>query len=100
MCERVLEKATRPGRAFPNGRHCPAHRGDTDGFDVTWHGGKGYSLAYWGKDLAGTLYATDDGKAWRLLPRLKRVSYTPVASETPAARSRPSAKRLSFGPVI
>lgn len=38
-------------------------------FDVTWHDGKGYSLAYWGKDAAGTLYATGDGRRWEVVAR-------------------------------
>lgn len=39
-------------------------------WDVTWHNGMGYSIGYSGKDMAGTLYRTRDGKSWRpLLPR-------------------------------
>jgi len=34
---------------------------------VTWHNGMGYSIAEWGKDTAGTLYRTRDGKSWRAL---------------------------------
>ena len=34
---------------------------------VTWHNGMGYSIAQWGKDTAGTLYRTRDGKSWRVL---------------------------------
>jgi hypothetical protein len=34
---------------------------------VTWHCGIGYSLAYWGKDTTGTLYATCDGKSWNVI---------------------------------
>lgn len=36
-------------------------------WDVTWHNGRGYSLAYTGKDASGTLYATEDGKTWQVL---------------------------------
>lgn len=36
-------------------------------WDVTWHNGMGYSVAQWGKDTAGTLYRTRDGKDWRPL---------------------------------
>lgn len=38
-------------------------------WDVTWHNGRGYSLAYTGRDFAGTLYATEDGKTWQELAR-------------------------------
>ncbi len=38
-------------------------------FDVTWYNGKGYSLAYWGKDAAGTLYVTEDGRRWQVAAR-------------------------------
>ncbi|MEY4938409.1 MAG: hypothetical protein RIQ93_144 [Verrucomicrobiota bacterium] len=36
-------------------------------WDVTWHNGMGYSIGYSGKDVAGTLYRTRDGKTWRPL---------------------------------
>ncbi len=37
-------------------------------WDVTWHGGMGYSLSQWGKDEpGGTLYRTRDGRSWRAL---------------------------------
>jgi len=36
-------------------------------WNVTWHNGMGYSVAYTGKDGAGTLYRTRDGKSWRVL---------------------------------
>jgi hypothetical protein len=36
-------------------------------WDVAWHGGMGYSIAYTGKDAKGTLYRTRDGKSWRTL---------------------------------
>jgi hypothetical protein len=36
-------------------------------WDVTWHNGMGYSVAYAGKDTAGVLYRTRDGKNWRAL---------------------------------
>lgn len=36
-------------------------------WDVAWHNGMGYSVGYLGKDRAGTLYRTRDGKSWRQL---------------------------------
>lgn len=36
-------------------------------WDVTWHNGMGYSIAYSGKDDGGTLYRTRDGRSWRML---------------------------------
>lgn len=36
-------------------------------WDVTWHNGMGYSISQWGKDTAGTLFRTRDGKRWRVL---------------------------------
>lgn len=36
-------------------------------WDVAWQAGMGYSIAYTGKDGAGTLYRTRDGKSWRVL---------------------------------
>lgn len=41
-------------------------------WDVTWHNGMGYSVAYsgvWGNDQSGALYRTRDGKNWRCLLR-------------------------------
>ena len=40
-------------------------------WDVTWYHGMGYSIGYSGKDAAGTLYRTRDGKNWR--PLLEKV---------------------------
>jgi len=34
---------------------------------TTWHNGMGYSIGQWGKDTAGTLYRTRDGKTWRTM---------------------------------
>jgi len=36
-------------------------------WDTTWHNGMGYSIGQWGKDTAGTVYRTRDGKSWRVL---------------------------------
>lgn len=36
-------------------------------WDSTWYHGMGYSVGYSGKDMAGTLYRTRDGKTWRPL---------------------------------
>lgn len=36
-------------------------------WEVVWHNGMGYSVAYCGKDKAGTLHRTRDGKSWRVL---------------------------------
>lgn len=52
----------------PNGLdwHGPyTHNGyNTYRWDVTWHKGYGYCLAYCGKDFSGTLYRTADGIRW------------------------------------
>jgi hypothetical protein len=55
-------------------------------WDVTWHGGMGYSVAYTGKDATGTLYRTRDGKSWRVLLN----DFFPDGRGTEAA--------LAFGP--
>jgi hypothetical protein len=36
-------------------------------WSATWHGGLGYSIGYSGKDGAGCLYRTRDGKSWEVL---------------------------------
>ena len=36
-------------------------------WDVAWHKGYGYCLAYRGRDFAGTLYRTADGKTWEIV---------------------------------
>lgn len=36
-------------------------------FRVDWHDGLGYSVGYGHKDVAGTLYRTDDGRDWQVL---------------------------------
>ncbi|MCS7252702.1 MAG: sialidase family protein [Armatimonadota bacterium] len=33
-------------------------------WSITWHDGFGYSIGYGGKDSAGCLYRTSDGKSW------------------------------------
>ncbi len=37
---------------------------DTWRWNTTWHNGMGYNVGYTGKDAAGTLYRTRDGKSW------------------------------------
>ncbi len=36
-------------------------------WNTTWHNGMGYNIGYSGKDAAGTLYRTRDGKQWETL---------------------------------
>lgn len=53
-------------------------------FDATWRDGMGYCLAYFGKDFAGTLYRTRDGRDWRVLaenvfPEAHRHGYEEAA---------------------
>jgi len=45
---------------------CPSGLG-TWRWSVTWHGGVGYSFGYSGKDEAGCLYGTRDGKIWDIV---------------------------------
>lgn len=46
------------------------HNGyNTFRWDVTWHKGHGYCVAYCGKDFAGTLYRTGDGKTWEIVSK-------------------------------
>ena len=45
---------------------CPTGLG-TWRWSATWHDGMGYSLGYSGKDVAGCLYKTRDGKTWEVL---------------------------------
>ena len=47
---------------------CPSGA-NTQRVDVAWHNGMGYSVGYGGKDPAGTLYRTRDGKSWRALKK-------------------------------
>lgn len=50
-----------------NGPHaCPSGLG-TWRWSATWHGGIGYSFGYSGKDEAGCLYRTSDGKSWEIV---------------------------------
>lgn len=47
------------------------HNGyNTFRWDVAWHKGFGYCLAYCGKDFAGTLYRTPDGIQWEEVARV------------------------------
>jgi hypothetical protein len=45
---------------------CPTGLG-TWRWSATWHDGMGYSIGYSGKDVAGCLYMTRDGKTWEVL---------------------------------
>jgi len=45
---------------------CPTGLG-TWRWSATWHAGWGYSIGYSGKDVAGCLYRTGDGKTWEVL---------------------------------
>jgi hypothetical protein len=45
---------------------CPTGLG-TWRWSATWHDGMGYSIGYSGKDVAGCLYRTEDGKTWEVL---------------------------------
>ncbi len=45
---------------------CPTGLG-TWRWSATWNGGMGYSFGYSGKDKAGCLYRTGDGKTWEVL---------------------------------
>jgi hypothetical protein len=45
---------------------CPSGLG-TWRWSATWHGQTGYSFGYSGKDKAGCLYATRDGKTWEII---------------------------------
>ena len=45
---------------------CPSGA-DTWRWSTSWSGGMGYSVGYTGKDEAGTLYRTVDGKQWEPL---------------------------------
>ena len=54
------------GENWSSAHACPTGV-NTWRWDVTWHGGMGYSVGYSGKDKNGTLYRTRDGKHWRPL---------------------------------
>lgn len=45
---------------------CPTGLG-TWRWSATWYDGIGYSFGYSGKDEAGCLYGTDDGKSWKII---------------------------------
>ena len=45
---------------------CPTGLG-TWRWSATWHDGMGYSFGYSGKDKAGCLYGTRDGKTWEVI---------------------------------
>jgi hypothetical protein len=45
---------------------CPTGLG-TWRWSATWHDGMGYSFGYSGKDAAGCLYGTRDGKTWEVI---------------------------------
>lgn len=54
------------GEHWSGAHACPSGV-NTWRWDVRWHNGMGYSVGYAGKDGAGTLYRTRDGKSWRVL---------------------------------
>lgn len=63
---------------------CPSEGLNTIWFQTTWNRGMGYNLAYYGKDAAGTLWRTRDGRHWRRLatevyPPAHRAGYEEAA---------------------
>jgi hypothetical protein len=54
------------GSAWEGPFACPTGLG-TWRWSATWHEGYGYSFGYSGKDEAGCLYRTSDGKTWEVL---------------------------------
>lgn len=54
------------GRRWDGPYACPASA-NTQRCDVAWHNGMGYGVGYGGKDVAGALYRSRDGKNWRVL---------------------------------
>lgn len=54
------------GKTFSSGYTCPTGI-NTWRWEIVWHNGMGYSVGYCGKDEAGTLYRTRDGKSFRPL---------------------------------
>ena len=57
---------SRDGVNWSGAHACPTGV-NTWRWHVCWHNGMGYSVGYSGKDKAGTLYRTRDGKTWRVL---------------------------------
>jgi hypothetical protein len=57
---------TTDGKNWGSAYACPSGI-NTWLWEVMWHNGMGYSLAYSGKDTKGTLYRTRDGRSWRPL---------------------------------
>lgn len=54
------------GRNFIGPYACVSGAG-TWRWSVTWYGEFGYSIGYGGKDVAGCLYRTSDGKSWEAI---------------------------------
>ncbi len=57
---------SRDGDTWVGPHACPSGLG-TWRWSVTWYSGTGYSIGYSGKDKAGCLYATEDGKSWEAI---------------------------------
>jgi len=75
---------SRDGVTWSAAHACPTGV-NTWRWDVTWHNGMGYSVAYSGKDRPGALYRTRDGRNWRLL----RDSFFPESGGSEAALAFP-----------
>jgi hypothetical protein len=54
------------GRRWSSAHACPTGINSWR-WQTTWHNGMGYSVGYAGRDRAGTLYRTRDGRQWRAL---------------------------------
>ncbi|MDA0834057.1 MAG: hypothetical protein O2955_12610 [Planctomycetota bacterium] len=76
---------SRDGHTWSTAHACPTGV-NTWRWDVTWHRGMGYSVAYTGKDGYGALYRTRDGRNWRLLVD----DFFPESGGTEAALAFPS----------
>lgn len=76
---------SRDGEAWSTAHACPTGI-NTWRWDVTWHGGMGYSVAYHGTQNSGALYRTRDGRTWRML----RDDYFPESGGTEAALAFPA----------
>lgn len=96
---------TSDGLAWSEANACPTGV-NTWRWDVSWHRGMGYSVGYSGKDMAGTLYRTRDGKSWRpLLDRFfpeglgneASIAFTADDSACCLLRDGPGSKMLGIG---
>jgi hypothetical protein len=77
---------SRDGETWDGPHACPSGLG-TWRWSVTWYGGQGYSIGYSGKDKAGCLYGTRDGKSWEVIRD----------SIFPQPESYPNETSLAFG---